>query len=142
VTFVLKPGYRGSDNIRPTFYSDSSTSRNNIKNSKLPALKHPADPAKFLSEGSAADEAAEGYTQTLNGKAIVPVTDASPDHDPPIADHWSNKQGNDSTQSSRENWNSSLTIYKLMSKRLNNRLGSRRVNFTEKVGVNFRGPGE
>lgn len=141
-TFVLKPGVRGSNNIRSTFYSDSSSSRSSIKNSKLPALKHPNDSTKFLSEGSAADESAEGYTQKLNGKAIVPLAHASPDHDPPIAVHWTNKQGNDTTQSSRENWNSSLTTYKLMSKKLNNRLGSRGVNYTEKVGVNFRGPGE
>lgn len=141
-TFVLKQQYRGSRLIRPNFYSDTSSSRAAIVSSKLPALLHPLDSTKFLSEGSATEEAAQGYTQTFNGKAIVPVSVASPDHDPPIADHWTNKQGNDATQATRENWNSQLSTYKLMSRRLNLKLGSRGENFTEMVGINFRGPGE
>ncbi|MGY6275619.1 eCIS core domain-containing protein [Methylomonas sp. MgM2] len=141
-TFVLKPEYRGSKKIRPNFYSDSSSSLGAARSGKLPSLLHPSDPTKFLSEGSPAQEAAQGYTQTFNGKAVVPVAAASPDHDPPVADHWTNRQGNNTTQTSRENWNTDLNTYKLMSKKLNLSLGSRGENFTKTVGVDFRGPGE
>ncbi|MGR9045186.1 MAG: hypothetical protein ACU83N_07810 [Gammaproteobacteria bacterium] len=140
--FVLKPQFRGREYIRPNFYNDSSSSRQSIIKNKLPGLLHPSNAKQFLSEAPAAQEAAQGYTHTFNGKAIIPNTDASPDHDPPIAEHWTKKQGNNTTQTHRENWNGNLNTYKLISLKLNLSLGSRGETYTEKVGINFRGPGE
>jgi hypothetical protein len=141
-TFLLKPAYRGGAYIRTSFYNDTDTSRRTIVSSKLPGLLHPSDPTQFLSEAPAAQEAARGYTKTFNGKAIVPVAVASPDHDPPIADHWTNRQGNNTTQGSRQGWNSSLSTYKLMSRSLNLSLGARGENYSDNVGIGFKGPGE
>lgn len=140
--FVLQPMYRGSEYIRPNFYRDTSSSRDNMIKSKLPALLHPSIPGHFLSEAPSAEEAAEGYTQTFNGKAVIPNSAASPDHDPPISDHWTNKKGNDMGQAGREKWNATLTNYKLMSWKLNRRLGSRGETYTDKVGITFTGPGD
>lgn len=139
--FVLKPQFRGSGYIRPNFYKDTDSSRKKIVKNKLPGLINPSNSKTFLSEAPAADEAAQGYP-ILSGKAVIPNTDASPDHDPPIADHWTNKQGNDTTQATRENWNNNLTTFKLMSLKLNLSLGSRGETYTEKAGIDFRGPDE
>lgn len=141
-TFVLKPAYRGSVYIRPNFYSDTSSSRKSIVKQKLPSLLNPANPGEFLSQGDASAEAAKGYTQRKNGMALVPISVASPDHTPPIAAHWSNNGGNNTNQTSRKNWNTSLSTYRIMSRALNISLGSGGINFTEQVGVNFKGPGE
>ena len=141
-TFLLKPEYRGGSYIRTNFYNDTDASRRAIVSSKLPGLRHPSDSTTFLSEAPAAQEAARGYTKTFNGKAIVPVSVASPDHDPPIADHWTNRQGNNTTQGSRHSWNSSLSTFKLMSRSLNLSLGARGETYTDNAGISFKGPGE
>ncbi|MDU9050619.1 MAG: hypothetical protein Q3M30_17365 [Candidatus Electrothrix sp. Rat3] len=138
--FILQPSYQGRKYIRPNFYNDTSGNLDEIRNRKLSKLVHPLDPNKFLSEGDATAEAAEGYTQTFKGKAVVPNKDASPDHDPPVSEHWTSRKGNNTTQSTREAWNNSLNTYKLMSWPLNRRLGSRGASYTEQVGINFRGP--
>jgi hypothetical protein len=140
-SFSLKPQYQGGSTIRSLFYSDSSSSRNTVKNAKLPGLIDPSDQTKFLSEAPAQQEARFGFP-VQNGKAVVPVSEASPDHDPPIADHWTNHQGNMSAQSTRESWNTASSSYKIISWPLNRSLGSRGETYTDEVGINFRGPGE
>jgi hypothetical protein len=141
--FVLKPAFRGSALIRPTFYADSASSRAAVVMSKLSGLLSPAHPKHFLSEAPATLEVAKGYkVDPASGKAVIPQADASPDHDPPVAAHWSSAKGNEVDQSTRVKWNSNPATYKLMSLSLNLSLGSRGATFTEKVGVNFRGPGE
>jgi hypothetical protein len=139
--FALRPPYRRSAFIRPNFYLDTSASRSAIVARKLPGLLNPANLRQFLSEAPASLEAAQGYTQKLNGKAVIPASDASPDHDPPIARHWT-KEGNNVNQAARENWNKDPGNFKLMSLAANLSLGSRGDNYTENAGVNFRGPGE
>ena len=141
--FQLRVSERGSAFIRPTFYADNDSSRNAIVRARLPALLNPLNPSVFLSEGSPSAEAAHGYKKDVStGKALVPVSDASPDHDPPISEHWTSKGGNNTPQAIRENWNKSLGTYKIISLPLNLRLNSRGARFTEAIGINFRGPGE
>jgi hypothetical protein len=140
--FVLMKQYRGSKVIRPTFYEDSQDSRRAIVNRKLPGLLHPTDPKQFLSEGDPSKEAAQGYTQTLHGKALVPVDVASPDHDPSIAEHWSRHHGNQTKQHKRLMWNQNVNNYKIMSLKLNLSLGSRGEVYTDRVGIDFGGSGE
>lgn len=140
--FVLKTSARGSAFIRPTFYGDTRDSRSAIVQQKLPLLPNPSKPNEFLSDGDPAREIAMGYKiDVKTGRASVPIANASPDHDPPIAAHW-NLHGNIAVQSTRETWNKALSTYKLMSLKLNLSLGSRGENYTEKVGIGFRGPGE
>jgi len=140
--FVLIQKYRGSEFIRPNFYEDSRESRKAIVKSKLPPLLNPSNTKQFLSEAPASNEAGQGYTQTLNGKALIPIDVASPDHDPPIAEHWSKLNGNKTNQTTRKNWNKNMNTYKLMSLKLNLSLGSRGETYTEKAGIEFSGPGE
>jgi hypothetical protein len=139
--FSLKPAYRAGDYIRTNFYMDSDSSRRAIVASKRPALLYSLDTKYFLSEGPASLEAAKGY-KTVNGRALVPVGDASPDHDPPIAGHWTSNGGNNMTQSARIGWNLNPGTYKIMSLALNLSLGSRGAKYTENVGIAFKGPGE
>jgi hypothetical protein len=141
--FELRMSDRGKDFIRQTFYADSQASRNAIVNSKLPPLLNPANGKEFFSEGSAAAEFGKGYKKDPGtGRALVPVADASPDHDPPIAQHWTSLGGNDTTQASRQSWNANPGTYKIMSLALNLSLSSRGATYTDTVGINFRGPGE
>jgi hypothetical protein len=140
--FSLKPPYRGREYIRDNLYGDSSSSRAGIVASKVPGLLDPADGTYFLSEAAASVEAAQGYTQKVNGRARVPVAVASPDHDPPVAAHWTSKQGNNVPQVARTGWNANLGTYKIMSLKANLSLGSRGARFTDSVGIAFRGPGE
>ena len=140
--FILIQKYRGSEFIRPNFYEDSRESRKAIVKSKLPPLLNPSNSKQFLSEAPASLEAGQGYTQTLNGKALIPIDVASPDHDPPIAEHWSKLNGNKTNHDTRKNWNKNLNTYKLMSLKLNLSLGSRGETYTEKAGIEFLGPGE
>ncbi|MBC6608776.1 DUF4157 domain-containing protein [Hymenobacter sp. BT188] len=147
VNFVLMPQFHHREYIRETLYSDTASSRAGIKARLLPGRLVPGSKDKFLSQASAALEASHGYTQTLNGEAVIPVAHASPDHDPAIAEHWSfggknNTPGNNITQPARENWNRNLTTFKLMSLKANLSLGSRDTRYTNQVGADFRGPGE
>jgi hypothetical protein len=141
--FELRISERGSTFIRPTFYADTANSRSTIVQAKLPSLLNPSNSKEFLSEGSPSAEFAKGYRlDASTGKALVPVSDASPDHDPAIAEHWNKKGGNNTDQTQRMNWNTNLATYKIMSLRLNLSLGGRGEYYTELVGINFRGPGE
>ncbi|MCD2449925.1 hypothetical protein GO003_005940 [Methylicorpusculum oleiharenae] len=140
--FVLKPKYHNGDFIRTQFYKDTSSSRKKMVKNKLPDLRvDHADAQHFFSEAPVAQEVAQGYP-VINGKAVVPVTEASPDHDPPIAKHWSKIQGNNTGQISRENWNRNPKTYTLMSLKLNLHLGSRGEEYTPEIGINFKGPNE
>jgi hypothetical protein len=140
--FQLNPPVAGDD-IRVKFYTDTSSSRDTMVQKKLPALLNPANSAEFLSQGSASGEAAQGYTKKdpATGKALVPVSVASPDHNPPIAQHW-NGPGSKTTQSTRESWNKNPGTFRIMSFGLNRSLGSGGVNYAQDVGIGFRGPGE
>ena len=73
---------------------------------------------------------------------MVPWSASSADHQPPVADHWTNGGGNNTNQTARKTWTSSPSTYKIMSGQLNSSLGSRGENYTQDVGINFRGPGE
>jgi hypothetical protein len=142
--FELKPSEQGSEFIRPTFYGDTRSSRETIKNAKLPALLNPANKKEFFSEGNPSLELAQGYKiDASTGKALVPVENASPDHEPSIAEHWTLEGGNDTSQASRQGWNKSLATYQIISLALNLSLGGKDVDkYTHLVGMNFRGPGE
>jgi hypothetical protein len=141
--FVLKASARGRDFIRGTFYADSSSSRASIVQQRLPSLTSFANSKEFLSEGDPSMEVAEGYKLDLgSGRALVPTSHASADHDPPISHHWTSLGGNNSAQSARQTWNRALSTYKIMSKGLNSTLGSRGATYTDKIGIAFRGPGE
>jgi hypothetical protein len=129
--FVLKPQYQAGTYIRSSFYGDSQTIRTGAKNGKLPGLTHPTRPNMFFSEAPASLEARFGFP-VENGRAVVPKSQASADHDPAIADHWTNHSGNRTTQGT----------YKIMSGRANSSLGSRSETYTIEVGIGFRGPGE
>jgi hypothetical protein len=109
----------------------------------LPSLTSFANSKEFLSEGDPSMEVAEGYKLDLgSGRALVPTSHASADHDPPISHHWTSLGGNNSAQSARQTWNRALSTYKIMSKGLNSTLGSRGATYTDKIGIAFRGPGE
>ncbi|MGD0931622.1 MAG: DUF4157 domain-containing protein [Candidatus Korobacteraceae bacterium] len=141
--FVLRVSERGSEFIRPTFYADTSSSRNAVVRAKLPSLLNPSNQKEFLSEGDPSAEFAKGYKKDAStGKALVPVSDASPDHFPPIAQHWTGGGGNNASQAMRQNWNNNTGTYQIMSLQLNLSLSSRGARFTEEVGINFKGPGE
>jgi len=140
--FQLKPE-RDRDYIRTQFYKDSDNSRKKIVKSKVGALLNPADPSEFLSQGDPAAEASWGYTKKdpASGKALVPVKVASPDHFPPIAQHW-NGPGSKNSQAFREAWNLNPGTFRIMSLALNISLGSGNVKYSQDVGISFRGPGE
>ena len=140
--FKLKPE-GDSTFIREEFYKDTSSSRKQMTASKVSGLLNPANSNEFLSQGDPSGEAAWGYTKKdpKSGRAIVPVTNASPDHNPPIAQHW-NGPGSKTSQSSRESWNKSPATFRIMSLSLNISLGSGGVNYGQDVGLGFRGPGE
>ena len=142
--FELTPSSQGKDFIRPTFYADTGGSRGSIVSSRLPALRNPSNKSEFLSEGSPSSEAGQGYTKKdpATGRALVPVSAASPDHDPPIAEHWSSKGGNNAVQVTRTGWNTNPATFKIMSLALNLSLGGRGATYTKEIGINFRGPGE
>jgi len=141
--FVLRVSERGSEFIRPTFYADTSSSRNAVVRAKLPSLLNPSNQKEFLSEGDPSAEFAKGYKKDAStGKALVPVSDASPDHFPPIAQHWTGGGGNNASQAMRQSWNNNTGTYQIMSLQLNLSLSSRGARFTEEVGINFKGPGE
>ncbi|RCR69482.1 eCIS core domain-containing protein [Larkinella punicea] len=140
--FVLKMPHRGSAAIRPNFYNDSSSSRSAIVRSKLPALLHPTQPTKFLSDAPLSDERREGYMETFNGKAVIPIGKASADHTPSLAEHWTNNQGNSVAQAIRLSWNQSAGNYRITSSEYNIRRGSGGTQYTEVVGISFRGPNE
>jgi hypothetical protein len=125
------------------FYGDTQSSRNAIVASKRPALLNPANSAEFLSQGDPAREAAMGYTKKdlATGRALVPVGEASPDHNPAIAVHWNN-QGSQNNHAFRTSWNTNPATFRIMSHRLNISLGSGGINYKQDVGINFRGPGE
>jgi hypothetical protein len=140
--FKLKPE-RDRDYIREQFYKDTSNSRKQMKARKISELLNPANENEFLSQGDPSGEAAQSYTKKdpKTGRAIVPVSDASPDHNPPIAQHW-NGPGSKSNQSSRESWNTNPATFRIMSLKLNLSLGSGGENYAQNVGIGFRGPGE
>ena len=140
--FKLAPA-RAGDYIREQFYRDTAASRSAIVRSKLPGLVSAAHPGEFRSEGDPAAEALKGYTKKdpVTGRALVPVSAASPDHTPSIASHWTT-QGSQNPQAARVAWNGSLTTYRIMSLALNLSLGSGGASYGQEVGINFRGPGE
>jgi len=140
--FKLKPE-RDGDYIRTQFYKDSDNSRKKIVKSKVGALLNPANPKEFLSQGDPAKEASWGYTKKdpASGKALVPVAVASPDHFPPIAQHW-NGPGSKNSQAFREAWNANPGTFRIMSRSLNFSIGSGNVKYLQDVEISFRGPGE
>ena len=142
--FELIPSSQGREFIRPTFYADTGGSRADIRDARLPSLLNPANNGEFRSEGSPSAEAGQGYTKKdpATGRALVPVSAASPDHDPPIAEHWSHKGGNNTPQATRTSWNTNAATFKIMSLALNLALGARGATYTKEIGINFKGPGE
>jgi hypothetical protein len=141
--FKLIPAKRGREVIREEFYGDSQTVRDTVKIAKLPSLLNFANPSEFFSEASAADEIRFGHKRDpATGKALVPVSAASSDHRPAIAEHWTNQGGNNAVQTTRETWNQSPATYRIISGRLNSSLGSGGATYTDGVGITFRGPGE
>ncbi|MGR9240565.1 eCIS core domain-containing protein [Rhizobium leguminosarum] len=142
--FELRPSERGSAFIRPNFYRDTQATRDSIVNQKLPALRNLNNSKEFLSQGDPAREASRGFVKRdpASGRALVPVSEASADHFPPIADHWTNGSGNQVGQATREAWNSRPDTYQIMSYALNLSLGSRGETYTKEIGVDFRGGGE
>jgi hypothetical protein len=138
--FKLQPTVDGVG-IRSRFYEDSTSLHNTIKNERKASLM--IDATHFLSQGDPARERQFGYKlDPGTALAMVPWTDSSADHQPPIADHWTNGGGNDTNQSSRKAWTSNPSTYQIMSGRLNSSLGSRGERYTQSVGINFRGPGD
>jgi hypothetical protein len=140
--FGLRPEYNDGEIIRKEFYGDDDAHRRGIVKRRLLGLLNPQDDKFFLSEGDPSQEASKGYIQRMNGKAVVPITEASPDHDPPIANHWTSQGGNNIVQATRVPWNDSDNTYKIISYSLNINLGSRGARYTNLVGPNFRGTGE
>nr|WP_284733881.1 MULTISPECIES: DUF4157 domain-containing protein [unclassified Dyella] len=138
--FRLQPAVAGAD-IRTRFYEDSSSIHDTVKNGRKASLMITA--THFLSEGDPAGEQRFGYRlDPASGLAMVPWTASSADHQPPVADHWTNGGGNNTNQNARKTWTSSPSTYKIMSGQLNSSLGSRGENYTQDVGINFRGPGD
>ncbi|WEN13760.1 DUF4157 domain-containing protein [Rhodanobacter sp. AS-Z3] len=143
--FKLAPAVTG-DNIRARFYQDSSSIHENVKRGRRSTLMH--NGTHFLSEGDPKDEQRFGYKlEPTSGLALVPWTDSSADHQPPVAAHWTSggnnqTRGSNTNQATRKMWTSSPSTYKIMSGSLNSSLNSRDAKYTQVVGINFRGPGE
>lgn len=138
--FKLMPSVSG-DNIRSSFYKDTSSKHAAIKSGRKATLMF--NKTHFRSEGDASKEARFGFTKDpVSGKALVPWSKASADHEPAIAEHWTDIGGNNVNQNARESWNNSPNTYKIMSGQLNSSLKSRGTKYTQEVKINFRGPGE
>jgi hypothetical protein len=141
--FVLKPTERVGEFIRPTFYGDTSASRDAMVRAKRSSLLNPSKKEEFLSEGNPAEEVAKGYKiDPATGRASVLIGHGSPGPRSPDCRTLDKPWRNNTKQAIREVWNRSTGTYKIMSLALNRSRGSRGATFTEEVGMNFRGPGE
>jgi hypothetical protein len=132
----VHPRYRGK--IRDTFYGPHSayehhwTAKLNAtlaaKRARYPVPTSHAD--KFWCPGWGSRPA-----------HLAPITRFSLDHTDSAADHWTNKGGNDTSQTAREAFYINGGNIEGMCKPCNSAKGSGGVQYTEDVGANFTGPG-
>jgi hypothetical protein len=130
----LVPNRRGKHKIRTSFYRSgdgyvaaATTRRDQI----IEANTDPANPGHWVHPRYTAGES-------------VPKTNYAVEHTPPVAVHW-NTGGNNDVQPNRVTWYSfagRTSQLIVLSREENSRRGSGGVEFTDYVGLSFRGPGD
>ncbi|MEV3939244.1 hypothetical protein AB0K52_25100 [Glycomyces sp. NPDC049804] len=134
----VHPRYRGK--IRETFYGPYAaySSHKSAKHADARREKRRRYPDPLVH----ADKFwCPGWAPANRLPHLAPDDDFTLDHTDSAADHWTNKNGNDTTQAVREAFYKNGTNIQGMCGDCNSAKGSGGVPFTENVGENFTGPG-
>jgi hypothetical protein len=119
-------------------------------------IQDPTDAKRFISTDP--DEVnhlqkSGGIVKNINGQTVYSIPklvkgrkNYEIDHKIPVAEHWelgaNGSIGNDTDQLTRETWYQDINNLRIISQSLNASLGSGGITYSNKVGSNFKGPGE
>jgi hypothetical protein len=135
------------EGIRAKLYGDWNSSAKSWKQARMNgALKHILNGTTYFISEMEGGEISPDAKANIMGKDVnltLPQR-ASIDHVVPVAEHWTDRGGNNCNQSKRTDWFNDYGSgnLKIISRELNSTLGSKGKNYVSKTGTSFRGPGE